>query len=297
LTISWSCATCAPFVAVADELHFGRAAARLHMAQPPLSQLLRRLEGELGLVLFHRNRRRVELSEAGATLLPAARATVAAADGLATLAADVADGRAGSLTIGFVGSAAAGALPVLVRLLRAEAPDVRITLRELTSARQQAALRYGTIDAGLLREPPAASDLSSTVLEHEPLLAALPAGHPLCRRARLSVADLADEPWVLFPRDEGPAFHARIDGLCRAAGFAPRVEQEATYMATIANLVAAGLGVSLVPAAMRDTAPSGLELRPVRERDANVPLVLAWRTQGGGPALRRFLALAAGYRA
>jgi DNA-binding transcriptional LysR family regulator len=284
------------FVAVADELHFGRAAARLHMAQPPLSQLLRRLEGELGLVLFDRNRRRVELSDAGAALLPAARATVASADGLVALAGDVAGGLAGSLTIGFVGSAAAGTLPALVRRLRAEAPDVRLSLRELTSARQQTALREGTIGVGLLRERPPGDELSSTVVVREALLAALPAGHPLCRRARLSVADLADEPWVLFPRGEGPAFFDRIAGLCRAAGFAPRVEQEAIYMPTIVNLVAAGLGVSLVPAAMREIAPDGLELRPLRERDADIPLVLAWRTAADSPVLHRFLALAGGYR-
>jgi DNA-binding transcriptional LysR family regulator len=284
------------FVAVADELHFGRAAARLHMAQPPLSQLIRRLEAELGIELFHRNRRRVELSQAGGDLLPAARDAVAAAERVADRAAEVADGRAGALTIGFVGSAAAGALPKIVRRARADAPGLRLTLRELTSARQQAALRDGTIHAGLLRERPTASGLRATVIEHEPLLAALPAGHQLCARRRIAIADLADESWVLFPRDEGPVFFDRIAALCREAGFAPRVEQEAVYMPTIVNLVAAGLGVSLVPAAMRDIAPAELELRPVGDRDASIPLVLAWRDETAGPALRRFLSSAAGYR-
>jgi DNA-binding transcriptional LysR family regulator len=282
------------FVAVADELHFGRAAARLHMAQPPLSQLVRRLEAELGLALFHRNRRRVELSEAGADLLPSARAAIAAADGLAARAGDVADGRAGTLAIGFVGSAAAGTLPGLVRRVRAEAPGLRLTLRELTSARQQAALGEGRIHAGLLRERPTAAGLASSVIEDEPLLAAMPAGHRLCARRQVSVADLAGEPWVLFPRDEGPAYFDRVTALCRDGGFAPRIEQEAVYMPTISSLVAAGLGVSLVPAAMRDIAPPGLELRPVRERDARIPLVLAWRDGDDSPALRRFLILAAG---
>jgi DNA-binding transcriptional LysR family regulator len=283
------------FVAVADELHFGRAAARLHMAQPPLSQLIRRLEGELGVTLFDRNRRRVELSEAGAELLGAARDAVAAADRMAERASDVADGRAGALTIGFVGSAAAGALPEIVRRARIEAPGLRLTLRELTSARQQAALREGTIHAGLLREPPAAPGLRSAVIRHEPLLAALPAGHRLCARRRVSVADLADDPWVLFPREEGPAFFDRIAALCHGAGFAPRIEQEAIYMPTIVNLVGAGLGVSLVPAAMRDIAPAEVEMRRVSEPEARIPLVLAWRDDGGGPALRRFLELAGGY--
>src|SRR5215218_798934 len=165
------------FVAVADELHFGRAAARLHMAQPPLSQLVRRLEAELGLALFHRNRRRVELSEAGADLLPSARAAIAAADGLAERAGEVADGRAGALAIGFVGSAAAGTLPELVRRVREEAPGLRLSLRELTSARQQTALGEGRIHAGLLRERPTVAGLRSTIIEQEPLLAAMPVGH------------------------------------------------------------------------------------------------------------------------
>jgi DNA-binding transcriptional LysR family regulator len=280
------------FVAVADELHFGRAAARLHMAQPPLSQLIRRLEAELGLVLFDRNRRRVELSEAGAALLAPAREAVAAADGLRALADDVAAGEAGALTVGFVGSAAAGALPTLVRRMRAEAPGVRVTLRELTSARQQAALLEGRIHVGLLREAPARPELRSVLLEEESLLAALPHGHPLCERAQIAIADLADEPWVLFPREEGSAFFDRIVGLCRAAGFAPRVEQEATYMPTIVSLVAAGLGVSLVPAAMRETAPPGVVLVRVSEAAARVPLVVAWRAASDSAPLRRFLALA-----
>jgi DNA-binding transcriptional LysR family regulator len=283
------------FVAVADELHFGRAAANLHMAQPPLSQLIRRLEAELGLELFHRNRRRVELSQAGADLVPSAREAVAAAKRVAERAAEVADGRAGALTIGFVGSAAAGTLPEIVRRVRADAPGLRLTLRELTSARQQVALRDGSIHAGLLRERPTGAGLRSAMIEDEPLLAALPAGHRLCARRQVSVADLADEPWVLFPRAEGPVFFDRIAALCRQAGFTPRIEQEAIYMPTIVNLVSAGLGVSLVPAAMRDVAPAGLELRRVREPDARIPLVLAWRDQSAGPALRRFLALAAGY--
>jgi DNA-binding transcriptional LysR family regulator len=283
------------FVAVADELHFGRAAANLHMAQPPLSQLIRRLEAELGLELFHRNRRRVELSQAGADLVPSAREAVAAAKRVAERAADIADGRAGALTIGFVGSAAAGTLPEIVRRVRADAPGLRLTLRELTSARQQVALRDGSIHAGLLRERPTGAGLRSAMIEDEPLLAALPAGHRLCARRQVSVADLADEPWVLFPRAEGPVFFDRIAALCRQAGFAPRIEQEAIYMPTIVNLVSAGLGVSLVPAAMRDVAPAELELRRVREPDARIPLVLAWRDQSAGPALRRFLALAAGY--
>jgi DNA-binding transcriptional LysR family regulator len=283
------------FVAVADELHFGRAAANLHMAQPPLSQLIRRLEAELGLELFHRNRRRVELSQAGADLVPSAREAVAAAKRVAERAAEVADGRAGALTIGFVGSAAAGTLPEIVRRVRADAPGLRLTLRELTSARQQVALRDGSIHAGLLRERPTGAGLRSAMIEDEPLLAALPAGHRLCARRQVSVADLADEPWVLFPRAEGPVFFDRIAALCRQAGFTPRIEQEAIYMPTIVNLVSAGLGVSLVPAAMRDVAPAGLELRGVREPDARIPLVLAWRDQSAGPALRRFLALAAGY--
>jgi DNA-binding transcriptional LysR family regulator len=280
------------FVAVAEELHFGRAAARLHMSQPPLSQLVRRLESELGLELFVRTRRRVELSPAGGALLGRARAAVAAADEVAALAADVAGGRAGTLDVGFVGSAAFGILPALVRRFREQAPAVRVALHELPSARQLAALVEGRLDVGFLRAEPSDPRLRHALLAREPLLAAVPDGHPLSAGDEVAVGDLAGEPWVMFPRADGPPFFDLVVALCRAAGFEPRIEQEAVQMPTILNLVAAGLGVSLVPGSLGAAAPPGAVLRPLAADPARVPLVLAWVAGREGPALESFLGLA-----
>jgi DNA-binding transcriptional LysR family regulator len=251
------------FVAVADELHFRRAAERLHVAQSPLSQLIQRLEAELGVVLFHRSRRRVELTDAGHAALAPARAALAFADRAAEQARAAAEGRAGVLRLGFVGSAAE-LLPDVLRALGADAPAVEVRLREATAAQQLAALRHGGLDAGIMAAPRAAAGLTVHRIDRPPLLAALPAGHRLARRSTVDVGALQGEPFVLFPRGEGQELHDAVMAACARGGFVPDVVQEAMAMSTVAALVGGGAGVSIVPASAAAYHADAVAFRPLR---------------------------------
>jgi DNA-binding transcriptional LysR family regulator len=233
---------------VAEELHFGRAAVRLQMAQPPLSQQVRRLERELGVELFRRNRRHVELTPAGSALLPEAHRTLAAADRALAVVSAVAAGSSGRLVLGFVGSLAHGVLPLLVRELRQQAPEIEISLREANTAQQMELLRLGLLDAGLVRPPIEAEGIEIEVVGHEPLRAVLPEEHPLAGASAIRLEQLRDEPFVLFPRTIGPGLYDQILGLCRDAGFSPNVVYESSATATMVAMVEAGVGVTVLPA-------------------------------------------------
>jgi DNA-binding transcriptional LysR family regulator len=281
------------FVAVAEELHFGRAARRLGVAQPPLSQLIRRLERDLGVALFTRTNRRVALTEAGAVLLPEARRIARDAEAAVDLVRRAQRGEVGRLTLGFVGSATDAVLPAILRAYRAECPEVMLDLRQLTSTEQAAALRAGALTAGLLRpplDPTHAAALAGETLLREPLVVALPHDHRLAGRGRVALKDLAGEPWILYPRERQPATYDQILAACRRAGFAPRVVQEAVEMQTIAGLVAAGLGVSLVPASVAGLRPAGVVYRPLPYPAPFVELTIAWRRDDDSALLAGFLA-------
>jgi DNA-binding transcriptional LysR family regulator len=223
------------------------------MAQPPLSQQIRRLERELGVELFRRNRRHVELAPAGSALLPEARRTLAAAERAAAVVAAVAAGASGRLALGFVGSLANGVLPLLVRELRLHAPEIEIALREANTSQQIDLLRLGLLDAGLVRPPIRAAGIEIEVVGHEPLRAVLPEDHPLAGVASLPLEKLRDEPFVLFPRAIGPGLYDQIVGACRAAGFSPKVVYESSATATMVAMVEAGIGVSVLPASHAGT--------------------------------------------
>ncbi|MEJ2854037.1 MULTISPECIES: LysR family transcriptional regulator [unclassified Saccharothrix] len=279
------------FVVLAEELHFGRAAARLGIAQPPLSQQIRRLEDRVGHALFTRTPGRTALTPAGRELLPAARRALDdLADGLAAARA-VGGGLAGRLRLGFAASLALTVLPGLLRAHRDRFPDVRLDLRELTSAPQVAALHDRGIDVGLLREDPDDPDLGTTNVGSERFVAVLPAGHALAAHRRVAVADLADEDFVLLPRAAGPRFHDRITGVCAAAGFTPRVVQRAVEWPTVCALVGAGLGVSLAPEGVRRLRLAGVAFRPITPDTARTKVVAAWRRDDPSPLLAGFLAL------
>ncbi|MEV4754173.1 LysR family transcriptional regulator [Micromonospora sp. NPDC049559] len=279
------------FVAVAEELHFGRAARRLHIAQPALSQQIQRLERELGARLLVRNRRQVQLSPAGAAFLPEARAALAQADRAASVARRTAAGELGRLALGFVGSVTDELLPRLLPEFRIRYPELRLELREMTSAEQVAALERGELDLGLLRPP--ARGLRTRLVHREPLVVALPAGHRLAGADgpgadELDGAELRGEPFVLFPRHKGPGLYDMIIDYCQRSGVTPTVVQEAVQMQTITALVAAGTGVALVPSSQRAVPRAGLVFRPLRSAPA-VDLVAAWsdphRTPAGDRAL------------
>ena len=252
------------FVAVAEELHFHRAAERLHISQPPLSQQIRALEEELGFALLVRTRRRVELTPAGAAFLRDARAILGELDGAVAGARRIDAGLTGRLRINFVGSALFSTVPGTVERFRRSRPGVALELRERATADQLRAVRAGVADVGLVR-PPIEDDDSlrvETVLR-ERTVAALPAAHPLAELRRVPLRRLAAEPLVLFPRDQAPGFHDLLIDSLAGSGSAPRVIQIAPEMLTIIGLVAAGTGVSLVPASVARLALDGVAYRPV----------------------------------
>lgn len=280
------------FVAVAEEGHVGRAAQRLGIAQPPLSQQMQRLEARLGVALFDRSRRRVALTDAGRVLLGEARALLAQADRVQELARQAAAGDAGTLRLGFVASAAYAVLPPLVRLFRERHPHVLLDVAELSTGEQLEAVRAGTLDAGIVRAPATGADLQSLPLVDEPLRAALPDVHPLAGREAVPLSALAGEPFVLFARENNPPFYDDVLAACRAAGFSPRVVQVAHSMPTIASLVAGGLGVALVPAAMDRLHLPGVAYRPLTGSAPRRALALMWRRDPVGPVVANLVAAA-----
>jgi DNA-binding transcriptional LysR family regulator len=252
------------FVAVAEELHFRRAAERLHISQPPLSQQIRALEDELGFALLVRTRRRVELTPAGAAFLRDARSILSELAGAVAGARRIDAGQTGRLRINFVGSALFSIVPGTVERFRRSRPGVALELRERATVDQLRAVRAGLADVGLVRPPIEEDDSfrAQTVLR-ERTLAALPAAHPLSALRRVPLRRLAAEPLVLFPRDQAPGFHDLLIDSLAGAGSAPRVIQYAPEMLTIIGLVVAGTGVSLVPASVARLALDGVAYRPV----------------------------------
>src|SRR5829696_8928218 len=243
------------FVAVAEELHFRRAAARLHMSQPPLSHQLRLLEEELGCPLMVRSRRRVELTPAGKAFLTDVREFLERLGEAVQTARRVHAGTAGQLRISFVGSALLSLVPEVVRRYRATHPDVEDQLREL---------RAGSIDLALVPLPVDAPDLRTEVLRRERAVAALPAAHPLAALKHVPLRRLAAEPLVMFPREQAPGLHDRLLASLSGPGGPPSVAQYAPETQTIIGLVAAEIGVSLVQASVQRLALPGVTYRPVR---------------------------------
>nr|MBA2348493.1 LysR family transcriptional regulator [Solirubrobacterales bacterium] len=280
------------FVAVAEELHFHRAAERLHISQPPLSQQIRALEAELDVLLLERNRRSVSLTPAGSVFLHEARAILDAVEAATEAARSAARGESGRLAIGFVGSAMHGALPGVLREHRLTHPNVALALTELPTAGQLEALASGRIDVGVLRPPVREPGLAFATIQTEPFVVALPSDHRLATQEEVALADLVEEPFVLLSRREAPGLHLSLAEAMSAAGGVPRVVQEAREMQTVVGLVAAGLGVSLVPASVGDDAHHGVAYRPVAGTAPVVELALAWRPDALSPVVEAFLVTA-----
>lgn len=276
------------FVAVAEEKHFTRAAGRLGIGQPPLSQQIQQLERELDTPLFLRLPRGIELTEAGQQFLVDSRDILAAAARAADRARRLGRGETGALTVGF--TAAAVFHPALARALRAyrdEYPDVHVTLREGNTGSLAQSLRRGELDLAFLRPPFTLDEAYDTRrIVDEPMLAALPAGHPLARRKWLRMTDLRDEPFVLFPRSAGTGLYDTIHAACQRAGFQPRIGQEAPQMASIVSLVAAGFGISLVPDSLRHIHTEGIRYVPLRGDAPRALLELAFRRHHPSQAAR-----------
>lgn len=285
------------FVVVAEELHFHRAAERLHMAQPPLSQAIRKLEEEVGVRLFERTNRNVALTVAGASFLETARRLIAQLDDGVEQARRMAAGIEGRLVVTFIDTAHYAALPPFLRAFRARHPRIELTLREATTAEQVAALEAGEADIGFLRQPGSSRHrLTLEVVCREAILVALPDDHPRASARAVRLADLASEAFIATPRLEGPGLHDQFIALCRVAGFSPRIVQEARQMQTAAGLVAGGLGVALVPASLAQARRNGVAFRPIEvaapKGMLHVALFLAWDASRASPARDTFLELA-----
>jgi DNA-binding transcriptional LysR family regulator len=278
------------FVAVAEERHFGRAAARLHMAQPPLSQQIRRLEAELGVTLLHRTTRSVELAPAGEVLLVRAREILASVESAAEDTLRAARGEFGRIAVGFTGSATYALLPQVAAALRGALPGVVLDLRgEMLTPAQVQGLLAGTLDLGLLRPPVRERELAVEVVRREPLVAVLPEAHRLAAADAVPLEELAAEPFVVYPSHFRSVVHDAVEETCAAHGFLPRVALEVSETATLVSFVAAGLGVSLVPASVRHMTVHGAVYRPLAREAATVELAVAWRLQDASPVLERAL--------
>ncbi|WP_439447840.1 LysR family transcriptional regulator [Stenotrophomonas sp. ATs4] len=280
------------FVAVAEELHFHRAAARLHMSQPPLTAAIRRLEDELGSELIVRGNRTLGLTVAGQTLLVEARATLQQAEQALQRTREAAAGQSGSLRVGYVGSALYGRLPGLIRRFRQQYPQVQLHLQEATSRQQQLWLREQRIDVGVLIPPIPSAELVLHDFDHDRLAIALPRAHALADAPDVGVAMLADEPFVSWPAGEGIGFHAQVLGLCTAAGFTPRVVQEAQGMHAVLSLVAVEAGVAIVPASMASFRPEEVVYRLIDGAEAGFELQFCMRPEAPSPVLGNFLDVA-----
>jgi DNA-binding transcriptional LysR family regulator len=278
------------FVAVAEELHFGRAAARLGMTQPPLSMQIRQLEAELGVALLRRTKRHVALTNAGSVLLREARRALEQVEQAVDLTRRAGRGAAGSLRIGFISTAAYSILPPLVRAFRARYPDVDVTLTEMTTDIQLEAMANGGLDLGFVLLPVDPARVAHAPVFAEPLVLALPKSHALARgKGAVRARSLAGEPFILFPRAVAPAAHDKILGYAQSAGFAPRIAQTAVQMQTIVGLVSAGLGVALVPACMRELKRPGVVYRTLSPAPPLFETALAWPAGGASETAAAFL--------
>ncbi|ABD88288.1 LysR family transcriptional regulator [Rhodopseudomonas palustris] len=279
-------------VAVAEELHFGRAAARLNMAQPPLSQSIKRLELALGFALFSRTQRRVELTPAGQVFLAEARRTLQQADETVRLARRAAAENLAELAVTFTSAALYRVLPTALRAHRDRFPSVEIRLDERPTDAQIAGLQDGSVDVGFVTPPlKAFSGLELEVISRDRFALAVPISSPFAQRDAVALHELATEAFVLFPYVQGPALHGRLMSACRQAGFLPRVRQEARQMHTIFSLVAAEMGVSLVPEGARSMRVEGVTMVALSDFpvDLTWDLSIAWKPKGAGRPLRAFI--------
>jgi DNA-binding transcriptional LysR family regulator len=276
------------FVAVAEELHFGRAAVRLGIAQPPLSQQIRQLEQELGAALFNRTKRRVELTPAGRAFLEHTRQILAETERAKRVARRAGRGEIGRLAIGFVSSADLDVLPRVLRAWHERFPDVEVELHALLTAAQVEALGHGRIDVGFIRLPTDETGLVVDAIQREPLIAVLPERHDLARRARVRLRDLANETMLLFARHTAPGYFDVFIGACRRAGFTPRLLAPGSMQTNLA-LVAAGLGVSLMPASIRNLRRAGVVYRPLTPPVPQVDMAVAYRRDEPSAIVAAFL--------
>ncbi len=277
------------FVAVAEELHFGRSAERLHMTQQPLSQQIRQLETELGVLLFHRNKRRVQLTEPGLAFLGEARQILQKAAQAIDMVRQVAQGESGRLKVGFSGFATYSILPKVLRIFRERFPQVELELEEMTTSVQVQALQDHQIHLGLMIPPVPDATLTLELILREPFVVILPETHSLATEPELALRALANESFILVSRHLEPGYYDQCISLFQQAGFSPKVIQKASQKQTILGLVSAGMGVSLAPASIRNIRRTGVLYTTLITPMSEVELAAVWRQDEPSPILQKFL--------
>ncbi len=280
------------FLAVAEERNFGRAAARLGMSQPPLTEQIQVLEQALKVKLFERSRRGAQLTAAGAAILPAVRKFSAQMESLELAVREAVAGHGTLLTIGAITSAMLDPLPQLVAKLRAAYPDITVSVKEIDSMEAVEALESGDPDLAFARlEGDLGPNVKTSALAVDVLAVAMPSGHRLATKPRIRMADLADEGFVMFPRKVSPTYYDSLVSSCRSHGFTPRVLHEARSVASQIALVGCGQGIALVPSRLKKLAADAVVFRPLKERIGVVPTALAWNSARANPAVDAAVAI------
>ena len=277
------------FLVLAEELHFGRAARRLSMSQPPLSLNIQQLEASVGARLFTRSSKSVALTAAGLAFVPAARALIEQAGQAARLAHDVAQGMAGSLSIGFAGTMLYSGLPDILARFQEQHPRVRLLLKELSSTEQLIELAHDRLDIGFVHTTRVPTELSQILVSSQALVGCLSAGHRLAHCASLSLQALQGEPFAVVSRTVSPDYHERILGICADAGFYPEIRYELRHWLSVVSLVSQGMGVALVPAALSKSAMAGTVFVPLNKTSMPYDTHCLWKTAKEASALDAFV--------
>jgi len=277
------------FLVLAEELHFGRAARRLSISQPPLSLNIQQLEASIGAKLFTRSSKQVSLTAAGQAFVPAARALLDQAAQAAGHARDVGQGMAGSLAIGFSGTMLYSGLPAILERFQAEHPLLRLTLKELSSSEQLVELAHDRLDLGFVHTTRVPPELSQILVSSQALICCLPAGHALARKRSLSLSALQGQPFAVVSRAVSPDYHERILAICTEAGFYPEMRYELRHWLSVVSLVSQGMGVALVPAALRQSAMAGAAFVPLDAATTPYDTHCLWKTARDHQALVAFV--------
>ena len=277
------------FLAVAEELNFSRAAARLGIAQPPLSRQIHQLEQELGIELFRRTKRRVELTEAGRVFLKEARQILSQVEQGVQVAQRASRGEIGRLVVGFEGSSTYDVIPVSLKVYRERFPEVDLVVYAMTTEEQIQALLENRISIGFVVSPLNDKRLAIEIILREALILAIPESHPLVARNQVRVRELEGESFIMFQRNRGCGLYDQVISLCQRAGFSPKVIQEADEMQVILGFVAAGLGITLLSASVQQFQRPGVVYRTLQPSTPNIALALAWRRDDPSAVLQAFI--------
>ncbi|GEN34901.1 MULTISPECIES: LysR family transcriptional regulator [Aneurinibacillus] len=280
------------FMAVAEELNFSRAAARLNITQPPLSQQIQQLERELGVPLFHREKKRIQLTGAGELFLVEVRRILAGVSHAVKVAQRAHRGEVGSLVVGFVGSATYDILPAVIREYQLRFPDVHISLYEMSTPEQIEALRQNRIDIGILRPPVSDPALRTNIVQAAPCVLALPKNHPLLEKKEIRLVDTAHFPFVALSRKTWAGLYDEFLSLCNRMGFHPIIRQEALEFQTVIGLVAAGIGIAVVPVSAMNLHTQDVVYRNVKDGMPNAAMGLSWRRDAASPLVDKFVHIA-----